>query len=48
MQQKKDNNMLGGLAVTTSGLHTEGAGLDSICAHLDCSSVLVLRLLVVE
>ena len=33
----------GGLAVTTSDLHTEGAGFKSICAHLSCSSVLVLR-----
>ena len=38
----------GGLAVTTSDLHTEGAGFESICAHLNCSSVLALRVLVVE
>ena len=42
------NNMLGGLAVTASDLHTEGAGFESICVHSDCSSVLVLRVLVVE
>ena len=29
-------------------LHTEGAGFGSICVHSDCSSVLVLRVLVVE
>ena len=41
-------NTPGGLAVTTSDLHTEGAGLESICVHSGCGSVLVLRVLVVE
>ena len=40
--------MPGGLAVTASDLHTEGTGFESICVHLNCSSVLVLRALVVE
>ena len=46
--KKKENNMLGGLAVTASDLHTEATGFESICVHSGRSSALVLRALVVE